>query len=525
MSSSQSSQMFSIYVPTAAAPVMMFTPTSLDPTSSSSLPSASAASSSIPSDAHSPILSQTTMMLTAMPTMIPKPGLGLRLRNSPYPSHPGVYVKMPDWNVPLKAWLTFSAMIDAMNPENEDDKIKVERSVKKEVFSPDLITKLTGSDGKRQRNVVDKFQRVKNVDAFNVYVHDVYNGEEGGGGKEGENEVIDLSIDLGWGVAYVPDVGDRINLDVNNIRGEAVCRIENEIQRKGKRRKTQISVKEADRCRVNLKGCYLNDTVVNFYGRYISSSNPDTTSSENVYVFPTYFYTKIEGVKGSEQALADLWSDIGFWIPTNLWTLKFVIFPVNYGLHWSTACIVNPGAVFAEDGSLGQPAIIHLDSGKKLKAHSSGDIYKVIRLFLASALIAMNKEEEQELDAEDGDIEKNKEVGEKRKGFVKLTSKNAKKHFTAEKLPGISPANEGKGMPQQSNEDDCGVYLLKSIKALKELADGGFELEKRHVEEKFLKVGKWAQKDIDDFREEVGRIFYDVGVEGRREESLKRQES
>ena len=132
MSSSQSSQMFSVYVPTAAAPVTMFTPTPLDPTSSSSLPSASSASSSIPSDAHSPILSQTTMMLTAMPTMIPKPGLGLRLRNSPYPSHPGVYVKMPDWNVPLKAWLTFSAMIDAMNPENEDDKIKVERSVEKE---------------------------------------------------------------------------------------------------------------------------------------------------------------------------------------------------------------------------------------------------------------------------------------------------------------------------------------------------------------------------------------------------------
>ncbi|GMH70329.1 hypothetical protein TrST_g4874 [Triparma strigata] len=700
------SEIFSVYVPTAFAPVTLFTDS---PTNSPQPPT--------PSTTTTP-----RNLFPPQPPMVPKPGLGLRLRSTPYPSHEGIYVDLQGWSVPLCAWLTFyrlqqeNPMDDDTKKDtttkkdtNKDDsevtsKVAIEppqnlnevyvyqnshvadffntlthhlhnlppsppqithirltsisstskcqkfpfktiyltgSNCKKklatymkssefsypviltfELLGTELIKRLIGEDGKRRRKVMDKFQRVNNVDAFNEYVENVNNTQfednnEDGDGKattqKADNEVIDLSIDegvdmdltssspsslnpsssssilpplspdppdrifnktlvsfpasptphppcgtifgvkigsysrrylpeiaeicvtgnkqkyepekialttttihrtycldLGWGVAYVPDVSSLLNLDVNNSSSPPVCSLSHSVTRKGKKRKTQVNVKEADRCRVNLKGCHLNDTVVNFYGRWIGG----TGSNESIYVFPTYFYTKISNVKGSHQSLTSCWDDIGFWIPPNLWTLKFIIFPINYACHWSTAVICNPGGVFGKDVA-GVPAIIHLDSGKKLKAHSSGEIYKVIRLFLTSACIAQQKESEREKDynSNGGDGEEG-EVGSKRVS-VGVNTNSIRKNFNAEKLPGFSPINSEKGMPQQDNEDDCGVYLLKTIKAVKDLADGGFVLEKKHVEEKVFRVGQWTQKDVDDFREELGRIFYDVGRQGR----------
>ena len=80
-----------------------------------------------------------------------------------------------------------------------------------------------------------------------------------------------------------------------------------------------------------------------------------TCPSSQVHVFPTYFYTRISYLDGGGTTYRDtargrrkMWHDLKGWTKgTDIFSKRFLLFPVNYDLHWTFVLVCNPGAVLS----------------------------------------------------------------------------------------------------------------------------------------------------------------------------------
>jgi len=214
---------------------------------------------------------------------------------------------------------------------------------------------------------------------------------------------------------------------------------------------------------------YLNDSLVNFYLRFLQRGRCALTANE-VFVFPTYFYTRVSqfGLNNATNSNTrayrkKMWSDLKGWTKgVDLLQKKFLLLPVNFDLHWTFVLVCNPGRAIewslplnldSKDISSAKsqilpstpttlskkagnevnvPCIIHFDSGKQFRLHRPQVIFAHIRKYLTACYEATTKE-----------------------------SCKDSFYFNSKTLPGVSPP-----VPVQPNTKDCGVYMLELIERI-----------------------------------------------------------
>lgn len=102
---------------------------------------------------------------------------------------------------------------------------------------------------------------------------------------------------------------------------------------------------------------YLNDSLMNFYLRYVVTEVIQHTSgalgADEFYVFPTYFYSRMSRTETGGVAYTDnklgrqkLHKDLRGWTKgIDIFEKRFLIFPINHASHWSFVMCANPGHV------------------------------------------------------------------------------------------------------------------------------------------------------------------------------------
>ena len=132
-------------------------------------------------------------------------------------------------------------------------------------------------------------------------------------------------------------------------------------------------------------GVYLNDTLIDFYHRWIWRN----TEKSSVHYFTTHFFTALE--KNDPESLKRWTERRG----VDVFAKKFIFIPINKSLHWSFCVVVNPGAIMAhrermavqENGNTMDlmsadepfPCILFFDS---LKFHPKNRVAKLVRIWL-----------------------------------------------------------------------------------------------------------------------------------------------
>ena len=102
---------------------------------------------------------------------------------------------------------------------------------------------------------------------------------------------------------------------------------------------------------------YLNDSLVNFYMKFLVKEKLARVGSPlgtgDFHIFPTYFYSRLTYLESGGTAYRDsqssrkqLYRDLKGWTKgVDIFEKKFLIFPINYDLHWTFVLVANPGDV------------------------------------------------------------------------------------------------------------------------------------------------------------------------------------
>ena len=107
---------------------------------------------------------------------------------------------------------------------------------------------------------------------------------------------------------------------------------------------------------------YLNDSVVNFYLKYLRAqseegkSKPlesgrcwDDLDGNGVYIFPSFCYNRIVNILGdstinSKNNRQKIWKELKTWTKgEDIFKKQMLVFPVNYNLHWTVLFVFHPG--------------------------------------------------------------------------------------------------------------------------------------------------------------------------------------
>ncbi|XP_020182053.1 uncharacterized protein [Aegilops tauschii subsp. strangulata] len=230
---------------------------------------------------------------------------------------------------------------------------------------------------------------------------------------------------------------------------------EDVIYPKGDPDAVSISSRDVD---LLLPETFVNDTIIDFYIKYLST-RMKTTEKSKYHFFNSFFFRK----------LADLDKDQGrapegrsAFLRVRKWTRKINIFakdflfiPVNFSLHWSLIVICYPGEVeTSEDGEAKKhgkvPCILHMDS---LKGNHSG-LKDIIQSYLWEEW--KERHPESALDISDK--------------FLNL-------RFVSLELP------------QQDNSFDCGLFLLHYVERFLMDYPSSFNPMKISVSSTFLSDG------------------------------------
>ncbi|KAJ3088577.1 Sentrin-specific protease 6 [Quaeritorhiza haematococci] len=96
-------------------------------------------------------------------------------------------------------------------------------------------------------------------------------------------------------------------------------------------------------------GEFLNDTVIEFYLRYLMLNKLQKSLADQVYIFNTFFYQQLTR-KGDKEKGAGLYriqyERVKKWTSkVDIFKKRFVFVPINENLHWYLVVIYNPGAL------------------------------------------------------------------------------------------------------------------------------------------------------------------------------------
>ncbi|XP_020572614.1 ubiquitin-like-specific protease 1D isoform X2 [Phalaenopsis equestris] len=169
---------------------------------------------------------------------------------------------------------------------------------------------------------------------------------------------------------------------------------------------------------------YISSPIMNFYIRYLQRSLSSVNKTKGqYYFFNTYFFGKLEDAFSST---GDRFSKLRrWWKGVDLFEKAYIFLPIHKDLHWSLVII----SISVKEDEI-RPIILHLDS---LGLHISLLIFDVVRRFLTEEW-----------------------------RYVKQNTSSPHVH-TGEMISNDLPLKIDKKeikVPQQTNEYDCGVFVL-----------------------------------------------------------------
>ncbi|KAK1944308.1 Sentrin-specific protease 7 [Phytophthora citrophthora] len=295
-------------------------------------------------------------------------------------------------------------------------------------------------------------------------------------------------------------------------------------------------------------GEFLNDNIVDFFLRQVWNGfywrHLLPWQQQQTHFFTSHFFTQLNGTNGAhELANADpdeRFARVARWThkETNLFSKRFLFFPINDSFHWSVAVFCNPGSAIIKkrrkvrrfrrldktdvvdlvdedggksEGSLGTgddaveeveeeelescredrlanpPCLLFLDS---LRCHRKKKFTKMLRNYLECewkaryAVTATN-------------------VKQKTEGGV-YEEESLVTSFDSESIGLVDP-----NMPMQSNSSDCGVFLLMYAASIVRLFPAGVtseDLENNLASA--LKPDMFRDEHVLEFREYLHQLLF-----------------
>ncbi|KAH9263840.1 hypothetical protein BASA83_012717 [Batrachochytrium salamandrivorans] len=111
-----------------------------------------------------------------------------------------------------------------------------------------------------------------------------------------------------------------------------------------------VSIKDTDHERLN-EGVFLNDSIIEFYLKYLQQDSNSGLDPKNVHIFSTFFYQTLTRNTSKCCPTKDSYLESGYnrvksWTTkVNIFEKKFLVIPINEDLHWYLAIVYNPGAL------------------------------------------------------------------------------------------------------------------------------------------------------------------------------------
>ncbi|KAJ3076465.1 hypothetical protein HDU98_002909 [Podochytrium sp. JEL0797] len=128
------------------------------------------------------------------------------------------------------------------------------------------------------------------------------------------------------------------------------------------------------------EGEYLNDSLIEFYIRFITHNVPSSQNSA-FHIFNTFFYSQLNARDSSNRKLPiqKTYSTVSRWtLKIPLFSLRFFLIPIHDHDHWYLACVWNPGAILATKSTDEKCTIVIFDS--LLKMHPN--VGKCVKQYL-----------------------------------------------------------------------------------------------------------------------------------------------
>jgi len=195
-------------------------------------------------------------------------------------------------------------------------------------------------------------------------------------------------------------------------------------------------------------GEYLNDTVIDFYLRYLVEEVFSSDQRQRFHLFNSFFHKKLtEKMRSKEDKEASTREMLSWTKNTDIFSKQAVFVPIHHRSHWSLAVILNPGCLESATSDTRQ-LILHLDS--LANGHSSAPIGQSLRQFMKAAWEAKHSGASTETE-----LPKDTEEIQRRSG-TDVPSPWSKARFPCIRAQ----------VPVQPNLYDCGVYLLHFVELL-----------------------------------------------------------
>ncbi|KAI1296188.1 hypothetical protein EDD11_007507 [Mortierella claussenii] len=237
-----------------------------------------------------------------------------------------------------------------------------------------------------------------------------------------------------------------------------------------------IAIQAEDASRLN-DGEFLNDTLIEFGLKYIQTNAEvkNAALAGQVYIFNTFFYQRL--VAKPAKGLANSYEAIKSWTAkVDIFSMKYLIVPVNENLHWYLAIISNPGlllkgANLTSSVNITSPMEPEPATFGELAADTSLDDSKVPSKEITSAFVEdiketkgshINAEEKPYILCLDSLGNPHAAVFGVLRSYLQqelLSRKGISMILTSKEITGKFSSK----CPKQNNLWDCGVYLLHYV--------------------------------------------------------------
>ena len=177
------------------------------------------------------------------------------------------------------------------------------------------------------------------------------------------------------------------------------------------------------------EGQFLNDSIIDFYLRYILIEDRSLKAIEKTFVYSSFFYRKLTTTLTSQPVPFDRVK--GWTSKIDVFALDFLIIPINEHAHWFMAIILFPGRLLNSADNMSTVDASALDSMTYLViCDSLGQSRPGAIEHLKDYLVASVKDRKPDIDVQ----------------------------MLKQSIIGVH-AN----LPQQPNSVDCGVYVLQYV--------------------------------------------------------------
>ncbi|KAG0301391.1 hypothetical protein BGZ98_008401 [Dissophora globulifera] len=233
-----------------------------------------------------------------------------------------------------------------------------------------------------------------------------------------------------------------------------------------------IAVRAEDVSRLE-DGEFLNDTLIEFGLKYAQANAEikNAALAGQVYIFNSFFYQRFVSKPG--KGISNSYEAIKSWTAkVDLFSMKYIIVPINENLHWYLAIITNPGLLLKKAGSTLPIVSDNAPEHKNGKSQDSMDIVTVEESLVQEETTAANMEIVKESRSSHIDADEKPYIlcldslgGSHSSVFSVLRSylqqellsrKGIAMNLTSKEITGKFSSK----CPKQDNLWDCGVYLL-----------------------------------------------------------------